>query len=347
MKSDRKKGLAYNEIDVGGGTIIDAKNTYPFSAFLAAGRIVNMMVRSEDVPKELIQEMGTQLAVGQLARDAQFGNDINNLLDILLNQDPSARAASARGIAKIAGNFTAGFTRPLDAVNKTVGFAMGTDTAKDVRQADSAAETFSLSASKYMDNIFEMFDDKIDGITGEELRVATREGDVYDANPFARIFGLTILPGRTATEKAYSMAEMFPWQASERTKVAGYDRAFNTMIAPVLEKKAQRLLRRKDFKEGSLTQKRESLRRMVSDTKGEYRKYMKAGGTGIENAKLALAMTAEKRYTKEVRREAKRLLKERRGIEVSDPLDMSYQELALYIEYIDYLDGIYDAMSRM
>ena len=343
----RKKGLAYNEIDVGGGTIVDAKNTYPFSAFLAAGRIMNMMIRDEDVPKELIQEMGTQLAVGQLARDAQFGNDINNLLDILLNQDPSARAANARGIAKIAGNFASGFTRPLDAVNKTVGFAMGTDTAKDVRQADSAAETFSLSASKYVDNIFEMFDDKIDGITGEELRVATREGDVYDANPFARIFGLTVKPGRTATEKAYSMAEMFPWQASERTKVAGYDRAFNTMIAPVLEKKAQRLLRRKDFKEGSLTQKRESLRRMVSDTKGEYRKYMKAGGTGIENAKLALAMTAEKKVSKEVRREAKRLLKERRGIEVTDPLDMSYQELALYIEYIDYLDGIYDEMSRM
>jgi hypothetical protein len=140
---------------------------------------------------------------------------------------------------------------------------------------------------------------------------------------------------------------MFPWQASERTKVAGYDRAFNTMIAPVLEKKAQRLLRTKAFKEGNLTQKRESLRRMVSDTKGEYRKYMKAGGTGIENAKLALAMTAEKKVSKEVRREAKRLLKERRGIEVTDPLDMSYQELALYIEYIDYLDGIYDAMSRM
>ena len=58
-------------------------------------------------------------------------------------------------------------------------------------------------------------------------------------------------------------------------------------------------------------------------------------------------MTAEKKVSKEVRREAKRLLKERRGIEVTDPLDMSYQELALYIEYIDYLDGIYDAMSRM
>ena len=38
----RKKGLNVYEVDVGGGTIIDAKNTFPFSTFLVAGRIVNM-----------------------------------------------------------------------------------------------------------------------------------------------------------------------------------------------------------------------------------------------------------------------------------------------------------------
>ena len=98
----RKKGLAYNEIDVGGGTIVDAKNTYPFSAFLAAGRIINMTARGEDIPPELVQEMGTQLAVGQLARDAQFGNDLNNLLDVLINQDEGARKASAIGQLRLA-----------------------------------------------------------------------------------------------------------------------------------------------------------------------------------------------------------------------------------------------------
>ena len=45
--------------------------------------------------------MGTQLAVGQLARDAQFGNDINNLMDILVNQEAGARKASAMGLAKM------------------------------------------------------------------------------------------------------------------------------------------------------------------------------------------------------------------------------------------------------
>jgi hypothetical protein len=342
----RKKGLAYNEIDVGGGTIVDAKNTYPFSAFLAGGRIVNMLARGEDVPPELIQEMGTQLAVGQLARDAQFGNDLNNLLDVLVNQDEGARKASAIGLAKIGGNFVSGFTRPLDAVNKIAGFASGTDTAKDVRQADGAVETFSLSATKYVDNLFEIFDDKIDGITGEELRVATREGDVYDANPFARIFGLTVKPGRTATEKAYSMAEMFPWQASERTKLPAYDLAFNAMIAPALEKKTQRLLRTKAYKEGSITERRTALKRLVSDVKKDYRSYMKSGGGGGENAKLALAVSAERRGTKEIRKEAKRIMRDKRGVK-ADVRDMSYQEIALYIEYIDYLKDIYEEAGKL
>ena len=68
-KERRDDGLGVFEINVGGGKIIDAKNTYPFSAFLAAGRIVNMKMNGETVPPELIQEMGTQVAVGQLAKD--------------------------------------------------------------------------------------------------------------------------------------------------------------------------------------------------------------------------------------------------------------------------------------
>ena len=222
----REKGLAYNEIEVGGGTIIDARNTFPFSLFLAAGRIFNMKRNGEEVPSELLQELGTQVAVGQLARDVQFGNDINNILDVMFNADEGARGASLDAGYKVAGNLLAGATRPLDAVNKIVGFAMGTDTAKDVRQAEGI-NVLSQSATKYVDNILEAFIDKTDSITGEELRIATREGEIYDANPFARIFGITVKPGRTASEKAYSMAEMFPWQANERSKLPAYDKALN------------------------------------------------------------------------------------------------------------------------
>ena len=344
-KPRREKGLAYNEVEVGGGTIVDARNTYPFSMFLAAGRIFNMYMNGEEVPPELFQEMGTQLAVGQLARDAQFGNDLNNLLDIMINQDEGARGASFDAFAKVAGNFTAGFTRPLDAVNKIVGFAAGTDTAKDVRQAEGL-DVFTQSATKYVDNIFEIFSDKTDAITGEELRVATREGDLYDANPFARIFGITVKPGRNATEKAYSMAEMQPWTASERTKIPEYDKAFNTLLAPLLEVHTQRLLDMDSFKEASLTGKRRMLKRTISQLKSEVRSRMGEGYTGGDNARLRLLAKANSKGNKEMRREAMALMKDTYNVSGSMD-DLNIQELDLFIEYVDYLEDMYDEVSKI
>ena len=344
-KERRAKGLGIYEVDAGGGTIVDAKNTFPFSIFLAAGRVGNMIRNGEEVPREVYQELGTQLGVGQLARDAQFGNDINNLLDILVNSDEGARGAGLEGFAKVAGNFLSGVTRPLDAVNKTIGFAMGTDTAKDVRQA-RGFDVFTQSSTKYIDNILEAFIDKTDAITGEELRVATREGEIYDANPFARIFGLTIKPGRTATEKAYSMAEMFPWTASERTNVPAYDKAFNGLLAPILEAQTQRLIDDPAFKKASLTGKRDMLKNLMTEMKGYVRKEMQEGYAGGTNARLRMAAKVDGMSSKEVRREAQKLLKATYGI-TGSPRDFNFNELEIYAEFIDYLDDMYEEVGKM
>ena len=93
----KEQGLGVYEVDVGGGTIVDAKNTFPFSLWLAAGRVLNNIRNGEQVPPELQQEIGNTTCGGQVAKDAQFANDINNLLDVLTNVDEGARAASVDG----------------------------------------------------------------------------------------------------------------------------------------------------------------------------------------------------------------------------------------------------------
>ena len=301
----REQGLGVYEVDVGGGTIIDAKNTYPFSLWLAAGRVLNTMRNGEQVSADLQREIGTQLAVGQLARDTQFANDINNMLDVLTNVDIDKRAAAIDGMYKVTGNFAAGFTRPLDVVNKAVGFMTGTDTAKDVRQAEGI-NTFSQTATKYVDNILETFVDAVDSITdkdlefgddaltGEELSVATREGEIYDVNPFARMFGLTIKPGRTATEKVYSMADMATWKASERTNIPAYDKIFNAALAPMLETYTQQLLDDPRFQKASLKQKRGMLKKRMSDVKARVRESIDRGYSGYDARVLNRATTATK-----------------------------------------------------
>ena len=345
-KERRDDGLGVFEINVGGGKIIDAKNTYPFSAFLAAGRIVNMKMNGETVPPELIQEMGTQVAVGQLAKDAQFGNDLNNILDVLINQDEGARGAQFNAFQKTFGNILAGTTRPLDAVNKIVGFAMGTDTAKDVRQADGAG-LFTQTSTKYFDNILEAFIGKTDTITGEDLKVATREGEIYDANPFARIFGLTIKQGRTATEKAYSMSEMQAWTANERSKLPAYDRAFNGMLAPVLERSTQRLLRTERFMKADLPERRGMLKAVLRSAKKQIRERLDDGyTTGGENMKLRAVYKAQSKFSKEITSEAKKVMKEKFGVS-GELEDYSFAELDLFISYSEHLKDAYDEAGQL
>ena len=343
-KERRAEGLGVYEVNVGGGKIVDAKNTYPFSAFLAAGRIFNLKRDGEVVPPELLTEFGTQVAVGQLAKDAQFGNDLNNLLDVLINSDAGARGASMDAFAKVFGNFASGFTRPLDAVNKVVGFATGTDTAKDVRQAD-AMGIFTQSSTKYFDNILEAFIDKTDTITGEDLAVATREGDIYDANPFARIFGLTIKQGRTATEKAYSMSEMQPWTANERSKLPAYDKAFNAMLAPVLERQTQRLLMTEEFKEANLNKRRGMLKAVLRSAKKQIRERMDKGYTSGDNVKMRMVYKAQTMFPKEVQRETAKAMKDKFGIDGSLD-DYSFAELDLFMEYAEYLKDTFDAAAE-
>ncbi len=238
-----EKGLAYNEIEGDGGTIIDVKNTFPLSMYLALARHVRLRLDGDPIPPELNLETASQLAVGQLVKDAQFGNDLLNIMDVISNAGvEGARGPDYKAFGKFSGNILAGVTRPLDAVNRTFGYILENDVAKDVRQAESGGAVFTQSATKYMDNIIEAFIGKTETLTGDELRVATREGQVYDANPFARLFGVNVKQGRTATEKAYSMAEMHPWKASERTKMPTYDRLLNEVIAPSLERNTQKLL---------------------------------------------------------------------------------------------------------
>ena len=169
---------------------------------------------------------------------------------------------------------------------------------------------------------------------------------MYDANPFARIFGITVKPGRTATEKAYSMAEMFPWRANERTKIPAYDKAFNGLVAPMLEVYTQQLLDDPKFQSASLTQKRGMLKARLSDIKSIVRERMEKGYTGSENAVLRRAAKAAQKYNKETTREALKLMKEQTGVTGSLE-DLTYKELELFMIYAEYLKDIQEEAGRL
>ena len=333
------KGLAYNEVDVGGGTVVDVRNVFPFSYMLAVGRYANLTRKGEVVPKEVKEDMLAQMAVGQVARDTQFANDLYNVLDYFTG---AAAGGGERGGAELdalyksLGGMAAGFTRPLDAVNRAVGFMTETDYAKDPRQAETGGALFTQQATRYFDNIIEAFMGETETLTGERLRVSTREGDLYDANPLARIFGITVKRGRTAAEKAYSLAEMKTWTADSRSKIPHYDRIFNQTMAPILESKMNALLRDKRFREGDLQYKRDRVKNVLTETRKVVRGALdvSSGETFLDRMRYKASTNG----TKEQQEKAMEVLRER-GVEASLE-DFNFRELQMYNSYIEYLKFI-------
>ena len=337
-----KKGLAYHEEELGGGTIISTQNLFPFSLWQAAGRIMNLDKKHGYVPTEMKAEFAKQLGVGQFAKDIQFGNDLNNAMDVFLSSD-NKRSANWGAMYKQAGTITAGFTRPLDALNRLAGFAFNTDAAKDVRQATGGA-VFTQSATKYVDNIIEIFSDKIDSVTGEELRVASRGGSIQDANPLAKILGVTVKPRRTSTEMVYSMAQMQDWTASERGEIPAYDKIFNTVFAPRLQTASEQLLLQPKFTEGTIEVKRLMLKAMLKKIKGEVRDYVELPQQNSDtHIAVARRRVATMMATSEVKSMAMKAMRDR-GFK-GNIRDMGYAEINSYLTYIKYFKEVY--MKRM
>ena len=346
-EEQEKKGLDYNIVEGVGGTQIDVKNAFPFSSFLATGRYFNRLWKGE-ATQENFTDMMEQLAIGQVARDVQFANDLRNVGDFMSrgfgkesdgNFLPNTKNDFLEALFKASGNIAAGVTRPLDFVNKAVGFVNGTDYSKDIRQAEGG-QIFTQAATRYFDNILGVFSDEIETVKGEQLRVASREGEVYDPNPLAKIFGLTIKQGRTATEKAYSMAEMKSWTQDMRTKIPEYDKVFNTAIAPVLETRMNKLIKNKRFLEADIGERRKLVKEFVlNPTRKLIRDHLDStsGTKYFERQKYK----ASQKGDKFLREKAMKMMRER-GVDVNEVRDFtSMRELMMFNSFIDHLETKY------
>jgi hypothetical protein len=314
-----------------GDTIVNAQNTFPMSLFLAAGRLYNDKNQGRPVSLDVWTSTLEQLAVGQLASDAEFSNDIRALGEVVFAEDGNAGATLGKTLAKKGGNLFAGFTRPLDAANKMVGIIANNDAAKDVRQADSLG-ILSQSASKYTDNIIEALLGETETITGETLRVATRSGDIRDPNPFLSAIGIKIREGRTAGETLLDTLDLPRYKANSRTEIEAYDRAFNENIAPLLNKYAEDLLSDPEFLKQPINDQKKIWSVRFGMAKRDMRDY-------LENADTASHIDAIRRKASAVpkvhKAAALKYLTDEEGFD-GDIRSMSYPELQAFFTYVDF-----------
>tara|TARA_R100000541_G_scaffold5786_1_gene13231 strand:- start:176 stop:3967 length:3792 start_codon:yes stop_codon:yes gene_type:complete len=338
MQSDdeaKAKNLPWYQREVN-GAVVDFKNTFPMSVWMIAGRISNTVKDGDTVSNSLLIDLGDALAVGQVARDTQFSNDLLNMMDVMFNDEPDKRQINAQQVYRAAGNIAAGFTRPLDALNKIVGYMADSDVAKDARQ-ETGANVFAISATKYVDNLIEIFldkDVKIGALGTKTLRVGGRAGDIQDPNPIARAIGVTTKPGRTSTEILYSMAEMKDFKSSERSNLPAYDRVFNELFAPIMERASAKWLDTGVFQNGTQKQKEQIVKNVKNETANTVRKLMDENYRGNDAAQLSLKRKA-KMQKKDAKEAAFKYLKSIGNGYEGSISDMNTGTLMRFLDYIE------------
>lgn len=332
-KERQKDNLGVYDVKVG-DNIVNAQNTFPMSIFLAAGRLINQTLDEGQSPKaEVIKATLEQLAVGQVASDIEFGNDITALFSALLDDtnDLSKIEALIHSGSTKAGNIAAGFTRPVDAVNKLVGFMANNDVAKDVRQARGGA-VITQSATKYVDNIIELLLGESETITGTALRVATREGDLRDPNPLLSVLGIKVREGRTVGEEIYDKLDIPRYKANKRSQVAAYDRAWNEYVAPMVNDYAGRLLSDPEYLKLPPDKQDAVWATQIRNIRTYMKDFLENADTPEHIEGVRLKATAVKTVHKKA---ALKYLTEEEGFNGSIR-DMTYPELQAFFTYVDF-----------
>jgi hypothetical protein len=87
------------------------------------------------------------------------------------------------------------------------------------------------------------------------------------------------------------------------------------------------------------------LKNVLAGVRGQVREAMLQGMGGDENARLRLVMKVNGKYSKEVKSETMRILREKHGIR-GDIEDFTYRELDLFAQYAESVNDVYDEVGK-
>ena len=270
-----------------GGTVIDQQNNYPLSLLLAAGEFLkSRIVNSRDYDKvtnewtfkninnvknsfivgdaspEALENVMTQIGLGQSKTNVQFGSDLKAIVSLFTGSAEGKKKEIQDQFVRTGAVLFAGVTRPLGMFNDMTGMVMGYDTAKDPRRTEGLAEVFSESATRYTGHILRAVNEKLgeaiygensakiitEAINSKDLVTARRTGRISgSSNPIAKVLGVKIKQGKTNTEALMAVLGKNDWQLDPRSNQKELDTAYSELMGPYLDKQAHLLLSSKKF----------------------------------------------------------------------------------------------------
>ncbi len=339
----QEKGYAWNELDTGTGEVTDITNVFPLSLLMITGRVEMKRRKGETVERDLVAEFSKQLAIGQAATDLEFGNDITALISLWANQDEDFRGPLPKileGLGHVGGNVISGATRPLDTFNKVAGYAFGELSPYDVtptidrRQAKGFGEKLAVNSTKYVDNIIEGIMSIVNEETtllGEEKRGAYREGSLKDPSPYRTLTGQKIKQPRTFANIVFNMVDKPEWKTGMYSRIPEYDNFANKVLAPLIERESELLLKDESFIKGDGDTKKNKVNDMLRKVKARVNKYLTA--TPDSNEGLNYRKKKITGVDKSILKRAREITKIK-GVDIRDLTNEEVSRLEDAIKYI-------------
>jgi hypothetical protein len=339
----QEEGMQWYEHEDNTGGIINMQNTAPYSLMAVLARIGGHLQKGEAVPKEMLTQLADQAGPFAWAKELRGGPVSDVLQTIVREQNPEEAQGMWNTVAEAGASFGAsiasGFTRPLDPLNRVVGYTTGTDAAIDRRQAEGIPEAIALELTRYTDNLFDTI---LTEPLGTTMRSVDRpEGDIHDPNPIGGLAGVKEQQPKNYTERLLGMVDMPAFMLNQRSGIPEADRFINQEVGPVLNKMAKVLLDDKTFKNASVSIKRDMVKSLLENARGYVKERLDSGYIGMEEDRLSEGRRKYVMKPQALRDEARKAL----GISTKDR-ELGAQELMMLNDYVGYLSKLYGGRTE-
>jgi hypothetical protein len=313
------QGLSWKEERDTDGSVQSKEYDFPESFFKMGARLIAYKRLDQEIPSELLGQAAETFSYQSLLRTlGQKFDDIEKASKdlITLESIPELGGDIVQIFGSIGSSFVSGATRPLDPINQLVGMVADGDQF-DRRQG---SKNFNDSL-RYVDQITTPILDYI-GMTESEVKESATTSD--KSMTLGRLIGYRENMAQSATQKMFNSIEKPEWKTSIYTDAPKADNRVNKIIAPILEREAEIVLNRKNYKNLRLKDKQKLVSDAISKAKKKALYTLKVSNI-IEDRHLQRVFSLYNSYSNKQIEDA---LKEK-GFEERDLMDLNSSQLDL------------------
>ncbi len=345
----QKEGLQWFEQRTENGSVRDISNVFPENVYALTGRIFHNLEKGEGQSVDLIEALKKMIgpldAFGDIADPGWLKDlttfltdvrttpdDVNAYLDVLKD--------FGNFIAGPTGDILAGYTRPLDTVNRLLNYSdpnMGGGIVQD-RKQDEGMDRFISGLTRYTNGFFNYLagEENEYGVkmTGAPKEAAISPGPVRIPNPANTQMGTTIQPPAKNLNKVLGMVDKAPFKVDSFTSGnAEYDAFVNQQVTPLLERKATNLLNSDIFLKAPQSLKMKMVDNIIQEARDEVNLLLEGGRVGDHQDRLL----NERRKLLVRDRDARRRAMDALGITTPEK-ELSIYEIRQIQNYMDWED---------